>query len=124
MKLDIQGFNVAAIYSEDLAKSVEFYSDVLGFEKQAEMGGGVQMRLNGDDGMTIYVQGGYAKDTRKYDNSKIALSFHTSSVKAAYAKAKDSNLSINLEYTEVAPNYSMFCLQDPSGNQIMLMGAP
>lgn len=124
MKLDIQGFNVAAIYSDDLVKSVAFYSDVLGFEKQAEMGGGVQMHLNGDPGIAIYIQGGFAADTREYENSKIALSFHTSSVKRAYARAKDLKLSINFDYKEIGPSYAMFCLQDPSGNQIMLMGAP
>ena len=124
MKLDVQGFNVVAIYSNDLAKSAEFYSEVLGFEKEAEMGGGIQMKLNGDSGLTIYVQGGYSKDTRPYDHSRISVSFHVSSVKSSYAKVKEMNLHINFDYKEVAPNYAMFCIQDPSGNQIMLMGAP
>lgn len=122
--LDIQGFNVAAIYAVDLEKSVKFYSEFLGFEKQDEIGGGVQMKLNRDSGLTIYLQGGYAKDNREYENSKISLSFHTSSVKAAVSQVKKMELPINLDYTEVGPNYAMFCFQDPSGNQIMLMGTP
>jgi predicted enzyme related to lactoylglutathione lyase len=122
--LDIQGFNVAAIYAADLEKSVKFYSEVLGFEKQAEMGGGVQMKLNRDPNLTIYLQGGYARDSRDYENSKVSLSFHTSSVKSALSKVREMGLKINLDYVEVGPNYAMFCFQDPSGNQIMLMGAP
>ena len=124
MKLDIQGFNVAAIYTSDLAKSAEFYSEVLGFEKEAELGGGIQMKLNGSPSLSIYIQGGYPADTRSYEASKVSLSFHVASAKTAYAKAKAMKLPMNLDYVEVGPNYAMFCIQDPSGNQIMLMGAP
>lgn len=122
MTIPVQGFNVAAIYCDDLDASVRFYTDVLGFEKLAEIGGGVQ--LGGAHGIDLYLQGGYARDARDYDSAKVSLCFNTTSVKTAERRARELNVPVTFDYKEVAPNYAMLCVADPSGNQIMFMGAP
>ena len=124
-KLAIEGFNVAAVYVDDLEESLDFYTNILGFEKKAEIGGGIQIQLNTENNdIALYLQGGYAKDDREYHVSKISLCFDTPSVKTTFQKAKDLDLPVCLEYQEVGGNYAMFCIFDPSGNQIMFTGNP
>lgn len=118
MKIPISGFNIAAIYCDNLNESVDFYSRILGFEKQAEMDGGIQ--LGGIAGISLYLQGGYPKDHRDYASSKIPLCFHTPSVKDAFNRAQELKLPVKFDYREISDNYAMFCVSDPSGNQIML----
>ena len=70
-KLNITKFNVAAIYSKDLKTSIDFYTNILGFEKLSDTGGGAQLSLKSKDNpLEIFLQGGYSKDNRNYESSK------------------------------------------------------
>jgi predicted enzyme related to lactoylglutathione lyase len=125
MQMDLSGFNVAAIYSEDLEKSVSFYLEVLGFKKIDNVGGGVHLKLErGEKSLMIYIQDGYPRDERASGNSKISLSFNSPSVKSAYELAQKLGLAISMSYREVGSEFAMLGILDPSGNQIMLMGHP
>lgn len=123
--IELQGFKVAAVYSDDLGKSLSFYENVLGFVKVDDAGGGAHLKLDrGEKSIMIYLQGGFPRDNRTPDNSKISLMFDSSAIKSVTDKVRGLGIPISMPYTEIAPGLAMVGIQDPSGNQIMLMGAP
>jgi catechol 2,3-dioxygenase-like lactoylglutathione lyase family enzyme len=123
----ITGFQVLSIYVSDLARAVDFYTNVLGMETDEqypphEAKKGIILKAGG---LMIYLEGGRsATNDPGMTANTISPTFTTDSIRAAYEAIKAKNAPFVEDYYEESPDFAMFRVADPDGNIIEFAGKP
>jgi predicted dithiol-disulfide oxidoreductase (DUF899 family)/catechol 2,3-dioxygenase-like lactoylglutathione lyase family enzyme len=114
--VQINGLNVAIIYTDKINESLKFYSDIFGFENVRSMGKGFLLYHKGAQ-LTLYIGPDYPSALSLCFNSEIG-------VLAATEKLKNFGVSISETYGEPSAGFCGIIIKDPSGNPIEIAGAP
>lgn len=121
--LEIEEFNIATIYVDDLAESMKFYTEILGFKKDFDNGPGVCLKV--DNVLSIYLEGGHAKRNIADKTAFMSICLYPKGgLKAAWEKLTKAEVKTVGEYEEFGETFGMFRIQDPSGNIIEFAGKP
>lgn len=121
--ITIEALNIITVYVDDLAEAIKFYTEVLGFEKDFDNEPGICLKV--ENVLSIYLEGGYPK--KDVNEKKAAMSICLSpkgGLRAAWTKLKAANAPTIGEFEEFGETFSMFRMQDPSGNLIEFAGKP
>lgn len=125
---DIDGFNVVAIYVENLSASIDFYCKFLGFKVTREMGPGLLMyQANAD--LKLYIQEANASigvgKTNHGRRPKLSLCFNSAKgVFACVELLKQNNIKIIDQYGSAESSFAGVRFEDPSGNLLEIAGKP
>jgi predicted enzyme related to lactoylglutathione lyase len=121
--LELEKLNVIAIYVDNLAQAMEFYSKVFGFEKRCDLGPGILM--DSGNTLSIYIEGGYKKTDPKENLTRTSFCISPKDgVKAAWQKISEAGIETLGEFEDHGEEFAMFYLVDPSGNIIEIAGKP
>ena len=121
-KIGITGLNVVAIYGSDLERSRQFYMDILGFEECGNYEPGILLKSGS---VTIYLEGGRSpKPDTDTSAAEISPCFSALSIKDTYENLKEAGVTIETDYQEFGPEYSLFRILDPDGHVIEFAGKP
>ncbi|SFW38758.1 Uncharacterized conserved protein PhnB, glyoxalase superfamily [Sinomicrobium oceani] len=110
---------VPNIYSDNMARSKEFYIDFLGMELAMDMGW--ILTFTSEENRTAQVS--VFENTRKEppDNTAIFLSVEVSDVEALYQKAKKQVWEIVYPLTDEPWGVRRFFVKDPNGVTINIL---
>lgn len=121
--IDIQAFNRIAVYVDDLALGLRFYTEVLGFTKERELPPGVLLRATPD--LVVYLEGGRRPVAEPALQARTSLCFRTGEgIRAAYQRLREAGVRMIGEYLALAPDLHQFRIADPAGNVIEFSGRP
>lgn len=126
--LDIDGFNIAEVYVENLSESIEFYCKFLGFKVTREMTPGVLMHQQNAE-LTVYMQetntAVAGKPNEQNRRPEVALCFNSAKgVLKCIELLKENNIKIIYQYGSVESSFAGVQFEDPSGNLIEIAGKP
>jgi catechol 2,3-dioxygenase-like lactoylglutathione lyase family enzyme len=119
----ISEINLVMIPSTDQDRSVEFYSDMLGFEKRTDVAFGDQYRWvevyppNGTTGIAL-------APPRPGDPTGIqtGISLTTDDIDATHAQLRADGVDVDAEVSRMgAPVPPMFWFRDPDGNTLLIV---
>ena len=123
--LDLDKFNLATVYAEDLKVAQKFYTDILGFEKKADMDAGIIMRHEAAK-VTLFLEGGRTKresPEMKYPMISICFNSRTG-VKTAMEALKKADIPVIGTFGDMNSDFAGFHFKDPSGNVLEIGGKP
>jgi catechol 2,3-dioxygenase-like lactoylglutathione lyase family enzyme len=115
-----------AVFVSDQSRALDFYTDVLGFEKRTELsfGGGLRwIELAPDDTATsiaICPPGPGVTAGGK----ETGISLHTEDVDAFHAHLKANNVDVDDSVGRYEGAPPTFWFRDPEGNSLMVSQAP
>ncbi|MFZ5952595.1 MAG: VOC family protein [Candidatus Rifleibacteriota bacterium] len=121
--IEIQDFNIVAVYVDDLAEAVKFYTEILGFRKDFDMDPGVCLKI--ENVLSIYLEGGYSRKDPEQKTAQVSFClFPAGGIRNAWQKIKESPVKKIGEYSEFENQFAMFRIADPAGNIIEFAGKP
>ena len=118
----VTGFSFVSIYADDFPKAFKFYTEVLGFQKEYDMGeDACFLKVGEEDG--LYLEGGHRV---KRDDPLTTRATFTLSVPSAFsffAKLKEYNVEfIDEAPRKVGEGHYWFQFLDPAGNILEALG--
>lgn len=121
----IDKLNVLTIYTHDLPKSLQFYCELLGFEKLRDMEPGVLLYSPGAN-LTVYLEGGRERrEPAGMCFPTLSVCFNArEGVKKALETLEEQGVSIVAKYGDFEGPFAGFHFEDPSGNILEFAGAP
>lgn len=117
----ITGIAFVSAYVDDFEKGYEFYTHLLGLEKQYDMGDqACFLKLGDDDG--LYLQG--SNKTRESDpiTSRATFTLSVPSASALFAKLKEAGVRIVEDEPMAIGSMYWFQFYDPAGNMLEALG--
>ena len=118
-------WNHVGIKSADVAKSLHFYCDLLGLEKQEELNIlGKRYIFVGNDTVSIEIEAGNPDDRRidpRTQTGLYHLAFTVDDVAAMVERLKSEGVPIALEPFSTRPDRLVAFVEDPDGAFIQLM---
>jgi catechol 2,3-dioxygenase-like lactoylglutathione lyase family enzyme len=118
----IMGLQVLSLYVSDIARSLDFYTGALGFEKIGEMEPGVTLR-SGE--LTLYIEPGrITRESEPGKHAEFCPCFEPDSVKAAFRELGAAGVTVVEGYREYSPEFAMFKIADPDGCVMEFAGKP
>lgn len=118
----ITGIPFVSVYVDDFADAFTFYHEILGLEKQADMGEkACFFRLGADSG--LYLEGGNVPVDVKRDSTRATFTFGTESASAFYDKLRAAGVRIiHAGPMDMGQGDFWFQFCDPSGNILEVLG--
>ncbi|MBS1910600.1 MAG: VOC family protein [Bacteroidetes bacterium] len=119
--VSVRGLAVIAIHVSNLARSLEFYKKMLGFQEGEQMlEPGVTLQA-GD--ATIYLaEGREPAEHEPGTRTGISLCLVAPGVRANYERLRDAGVRIVHEYTQASEFFATVGIADPDGNVVELWG--
>ncbi len=118
-------WNHVGIKSADVAKSLHFYCDLLGLEKQQELDiFGGKFIFVGNDTVSIEIEEGKPEDSRidpRNQTGLYHLAFTVDDVTAMVEKLKSEGVPVALEPISTQPDRLVAFVEDPDGAFIQLI---
>ncbi|MCO4795030.1 MAG: VOC family protein [Bacteriovoracaceae bacterium] len=123
--LNINGFNVLTVYATDLEKSVNFYTDILGFEVAQDMEPGKLLYSKGAE-TPLYIEGGRTRgEAAGTSNTCMAVCLNCADgVKGAHDAIVGADIPIVQKYGDFEGEFAGIQFTDPDGNIIEIAGKP
>ncbi len=121
--IQIQDFNLPAVYVDDFPLGLRFYTEVLGFTKERDLPPGVLLRITKD--LVLYLEGGRRPVTEPALHARTSLRFSTAEgMRASYQRLREAGVRMVGEYMAMSPERHLFRIADPAGNVIEFAGKP
>lgn len=118
----VKGIAFGAIYSDDFGAAYRFYSEILGLEKEYDMGSAACFFKLGD-GTGLYVQGKNRKVTYDADTMRVGFVFAVESAAATWDRlAKAEVKFVQKEPMHMGGDNYWFQFYDPAGNLLEALG--
>jgi catechol 2,3-dioxygenase-like lactoylglutathione lyase family enzyme len=119
--IQTNGLQVIAVYVSDLARSVAFYRDHLGFGGEEPLGDGVLLKANS---LSIYIEAGRTAPAGDAMTSPtVAMCLGAPSIRTAFDAATRARITHG-PLQQFAPDFAMFRVADPDGLLIEFAGKP
>ena len=118
--IKVTGINVLALYVTELGRSLEFYTQQLGFEKLRDMDPGVLLSAGE---LTVYMEGGRPVREVTY-SQEFSPCLAVDSVEGAYDALSKAGVEMAMKYQEYTPEFAMFIVKDPDGLKVEFAGKP
>ena len=122
--VQVRNLGMLTIHVSDLERSIKFYREMFGFEKEQEqmLSPAVAMRVAD---VQIYLNPGCDNMERREGNCpEISLALVVHGVRATGARLRDAGVKIIGDYYEMSPAFASIQVGDPDGNMIELLGKP
>lgn len=118
----ITGVTFVAVYVPDFEVGYKFYNEVLGLEKEYDMGTkACYFKLGKDSG--LYLQGGNKPATYSADTQRAAFVLSVASAGALFDKLKAAGVRFVQDAPkETGPDMYWFQFFDPAGNILEALG--
>jgi predicted enzyme related to lactoylglutathione lyase len=118
----IKGIAFVLVYVDDFETSYKFYNEVLGLEKEYDMGKlACFFKLGADSG--LYLQGGNKKNTIDDKTMRTAFTLNVPSASAMFEKLKAAGVKfVQKEPMDMGQENFWFQFYDPSGNILEILG--
>jgi predicted enzyme related to lactoylglutathione lyase len=118
----ITGIPFACVYVDDLGTACAFYGDLLGLEKQSDMGpDACFFRVGADSG--LYLEGKNNAAEIRRDSVRAAFALSVPSASALYAKLESAGTRfVHSAPMDMGQDYYWFQFYDPAGNIIEVLG--
>jgi predicted enzyme related to lactoylglutathione lyase len=118
----VKGLAFASVYVEDFEKAYQFYANVLGLEKQYEMGSAACF-FKLPDNTGLYLQGKNKPASYAEDTMRAAFVFSVESAAATYDRLKVAGVRfIQAEPMDMGGDNYWFQFYDPAGNILEVLG--
>ena len=121
-KTKIKKTAFVSVYVKNFEQSYKFYNEVLGLEKEFDMGElACFFKLGEDSG--LYLQGGNKKIEYKADTMRTAFVLTVESASAMYEKLKAEGMRfVHKAPVQMGPKDYWFMFYDPAGNILEILG--
>ena len=118
----VKGIAFASVYADDFDAAYRFYNEVLGLEKQYDMGNQACF-FNLPDDTGLYLQGGNSMPEYSKDTGRAAFVLSVESASASHAKLKQAGVRfIHEEPVNMGGDNYWFQFYDPAGNILEILG--
>lgn len=118
----VKGIAFASVYADDYETAYRFYSEVLGLEKQYDMGSAACFFKLGDD-TGLYLQGGNRRASFEKDTMRSAFVFAVVSASATWARLEQAGVRfIHDQPMNMGGDNYWFQFYDPTGNILEALG--
>lgn len=119
----IVGVMFVAAYVDDLANAVAFYTELLGLEKQSDMGNSA-CYLKAGGGVGLYLEGGHPPTTIDAHSARTSFGLTSTSVDATFRRLRDAGVNIIHASgpQDMGDGQAWFQCHDPAGNIIEIVG--
>jgi predicted enzyme related to lactoylglutathione lyase len=118
----ITGVSFVSVYVDDFRAAFAFYSELLGLEKQYDMGENACFFKLGQD-LGLYVEGGNTRGELKRDTARATFTFGVPSAGAMFEKLKSAGVKIaQNQPMDMGQGDFWFQFYDPSGNILEVLG--
>jgi len=118
----VKGIAFGSVYVDDFAAAYRFYGEVLGLEKQYDMGSqACFFKLDDDTG--LYLQGGNRRAEYDKDVMRSAFVFAVESASATYQRLERAGVRfVHDEPVAMGGDSYWFQFYDPAGNILEALG--
>ncbi len=118
----VKGIAFVSVYADSFEKAFRFYTEILGLEKEYDMGSQAAfLKLGEDSG--IYLQGGSRKMQRDEQSCRASFTLSVESAGEIFDLLKKENLRIVQDVPmDMGQGDFWFQFFDPSGNMIEILG--
>lgn len=110
---------VPNIYSNEIEKSIEFYTDFLGMELAMDMGWILTFVSKENKKVQISIL--RIEENKMLDNSAVFLSIEVSDIDNWYERAKEQKIAIIYPITSESWGVKRFFIKDPNGVTLNLL---
>jgi predicted enzyme related to lactoylglutathione lyase len=118
----VKGLAFASVYVDDFEKTYRFYSEVLGLEKEYDMGSAACF-FKLPDNTGLYLQGKNKAASYGEDTMRTAFVFSVESAKATHERLKAAGVKfIHAEPKHMGGDNYWFQFYDPAGNVLEALG--
>jgi len=118
----VKGLAFASVYVDDFEKAYQFYADVLGLEKEYDMGSAACF-FKLPDNTGLYLQGKNKAASYAGDTMRAAFVFSVESAKATHERLKAAGVRfIHTEPMDMGGEQYWFQFYDPAGNILEALG--
>ena len=120
-KTAIKDIAFGSIYTDDFQTAYKFYKEVIGLEKEFDMGDLACFFKLGEKG--LYLQGGNKKQEYSMETMHASFTLIVESASAMYAKLKAVGIKfVHQEPMQMGPEDYWFCFYDPTGVIVEILG--
>jgi predicted enzyme related to lactoylglutathione lyase len=118
----VKGIAFASVYVDDYEAAYKFYTEVLGLEKQYDMGTQACF-FNLPDDTGLYLQGGNHMPVFSKDTGRAAFVLSVESAGASHARLKEAGVRfVHDEPMHMGGDNYWFQFCDPAGNILEILG--
>jgi predicted enzyme related to lactoylglutathione lyase len=118
----VKGLAFASVYVDDFEKAYRFYAEVLGLEKEYDMGSAACF-FKLPDNTGLYLQGKNKTASYSEDTARAAFVFSVASAAATYERLKGAGVRfIHAEPRHMGGDNYWFQFYDPAGNILEALG--
>jgi len=121
-----KGVQTLAVYATDMARSRQFYTEVLGFKVRAEVHPGLCFLASPNGKIDIYLEAGMKPSAMDNGTARLSFFLETESTAAdTLARLKAAGVTLLQDAPEEVGD-GIFCFQflDPDGNVLEACGRP